>query len=282
MKRFARRWPLWAAPLLALAFFLILSRVTYFRYENSDDFLIVRAFLGFEGVSPSLPHFYLHPLLVWALSLLSAAVPGVAWFSVLQLALLWLSAATLCLSLLCCGRAARLHPAACLATAALFLGVFASFVCTRLTYTTTSAMLGAAATALLVCAGVTRRHVGAAVLFSAALVILSGILRIASLPASLCFWLLGLVFLFLRLSPQSDRRSLLRALLPAAIAGVLLVGVRVWEKQTYRPFFDFHEARVELMDYHPEALENVSPEVLATAGLGRLGSRAGAAVVFYG
>lgn len=46
MKRFARRWPLWAAPLLALAFFLILSRVTYFRYENSDDFLIVRAFLG--------------------------------------------------------------------------------------------------------------------------------------------------------------------------------------------------------------------------------------------
>ena len=105
MKRFARRWPLWAAPLLALAFFLILSRVTYFRYENSDDFLIVRAFLGFEGVSPSLPHFHLHPLLVWALSLLSAAVPGVAWFSVLQLALLWLSAATLCLSLLCCGRA---------------------------------------------------------------------------------------------------------------------------------------------------------------------------------
>lgn len=93
-----------AAPLLALAFFLILSRVTYFRYENSDDFLIVRAFLGFEGVSPSLPHFHLHPLLVWALSLLSAAVPGVAWFSVLQLALLWLSAATLCLSLLCCGR----------------------------------------------------------------------------------------------------------------------------------------------------------------------------------
>lgn len=266
MKRFARRWPLWAAPLLALAFFLILSRVTYFRYENSDDFLIVRAFLGFEGVSPSLPHFHLHPLLVWALSLLSAAVPGVAWFSVLQLALLWLSAATLCLSLLCCGRAARLHPAACLAAAALFLGVFSSFVCTRLTYTTTSAMLGAAATALLVCAGVTRRHVGAAVLFSAALVILSGILRIASLPASLCFWLLGLVFLFLRLSPQSDRRSLLRALLPAAIAGVLLVGVRVWEKQTYRPFFDFHEARVELMDYHPEALENVSPEVLATLG----------------
>ncbi len=120
MKRFARRWPLWAAPLLALAFFLILSRVTYFRYENSDDFLIVRAFLGFEGVSPSLPHFYLHPLLVWALSLLSAAVPGVAWFSVLQLALLWLSAATLCLSLLCCGRAARLHPAACLAAGCCF------------------------------------------------------------------------------------------------------------------------------------------------------------------
>ena len=64
MKRVFEKWTLWLPPLLATLFFLVLSRITYFRYENSDDFLIARAFLGFEGVRPVLPHLYLHPVLV--------------------------------------------------------------------------------------------------------------------------------------------------------------------------------------------------------------------------
>ena len=93
MKRFLEKWTLWLPPLLATLFFVVLSRVTYFRYENSDDFLMVRTFLGFEGVQPVPPHLYLHPALVWVLNVLSAAVPGVAWFSVAQLGMLWISAA---------------------------------------------------------------------------------------------------------------------------------------------------------------------------------------------
>ena len=42
MKRFLEKWTLWLPPLLATLFFVVLSRVTYFRYENSDDFLIAR------------------------------------------------------------------------------------------------------------------------------------------------------------------------------------------------------------------------------------------------
>lgn len=80
MKRVFEKWTLWLPPLLATLIFLVLSRITYFRYENSDDFLIARAFLGFEGVRPVLPHLYLHPVLVWALTGISDAVPGVAWF----------------------------------------------------------------------------------------------------------------------------------------------------------------------------------------------------------
>ena len=40
MKRALEKWTLWLPPLLATLFFLVLSRVTYFRYENSDDFII--------------------------------------------------------------------------------------------------------------------------------------------------------------------------------------------------------------------------------------------------
>lgn len=102
-------------------------------------------------MSPSLPHFSLHPLLVWALSLLSAAVPASPGFGAPARAPVAVRRdAVPFAALLRPGRAPA--PAACLAAAALFLGVFSSFVCTRLTYTTTSAMLGAAATALLVCA----------------------------------------------------------------------------------------------------------------------------------
>ena len=169
MKRFLEKWTLWLPPLLATLFFVTLSRVTYFRYENSDDFLIARTFLGFEGMRPVPPHLYLHPALVWVLNALSAAAPGVAWFSVAQLGMLWISAAVLCLCLLRCGRAARLHSVVCSLAALLFLGVFASFLCTRLTYTTTAALLAAAASGLLVCAGVVRRRVGPCVLLSAAL-----------------------------------------------------------------------------------------------------------------
>ena len=107
MKRVFEKWTLWLPPLLATLFFLVLSRITYFRYENSDDFLIARAFLGFEGVRPVLPHLYLHPVLVWALTGLSDAAPGVAWFSVVQMGALWLSAAALGVCLLRCAAASR-------------------------------------------------------------------------------------------------------------------------------------------------------------------------------
>lgn len=49
MKRFLEKWTLWLPPLLATLFFVTLSRVTYFRYENSDDFLIARTFWALKG-----------------------------------------------------------------------------------------------------------------------------------------------------------------------------------------------------------------------------------------
>lgn len=268
MKRVFEKWTLWLPPLLATLFFLALSRVTYFRYENSDDFLVARAFLGFEGTSVTSPHLLLHPALVWAFSALSSAVPGVAWFSVAQLGALWLSAAVMGFCLLRCGRAARLHPAVCGVAALLFLGVFASFVCARLTYTTTAALLAAAACALLVCAGVTRRRVGLCVALSAVLLMGGGMLRDSSLPASLCFWLLSLAFLCVRLAggEARERRSLLRALAPVVAVSAVLAGVRLWEKREYAAFFDFHDARIELMDYHSEALDKVSKETLDALG----------------
>lgn len=40
------KWTPGLPPLLATLFLAALGRVPYFRYENSDDFLIARTFLG--------------------------------------------------------------------------------------------------------------------------------------------------------------------------------------------------------------------------------------------
>ena len=40
------KWTPGLLPLLATLFLAALGRVPYFRYENSDDFLIARTFLG--------------------------------------------------------------------------------------------------------------------------------------------------------------------------------------------------------------------------------------------
>lgn len=66
------------------------------------------------------------------------------------------------------------------------------------------------------------------------------------------------------------------------VVGAVLTGVRLWEKREYAAFFDFHDARTELMDYHPQALDSVSQETLGCAGVGRIRGGAGAPMVFHG
>ena len=109
---------------------------------------------------------------------------------------------------------------------------------------------------------------GLCVSLSFALLALGGMLRDSSLPASLCFWFLALAFLLARLSggERRERRALVRVLVPAVIVGAVLLGVRLWEKREYQAFFDFHNARIELMDYHSEALDGVSQETLDALG----------------
>ena len=80
---------------LATLMFLILFWFGNFRYENSDDMLMVKPFMGFEGGTPANFTLNTHTLLAWLLYGVSLAVPGVAWFSVYQMGLLYFSAVVL-------------------------------------------------------------------------------------------------------------------------------------------------------------------------------------------
>ena len=140
------------ATVLVLVLFGLLWRTGTLRFENSDDALILKAFMGFEGGVPATFSLYVHTLLAWLLSGASRLWPGVAWFSLFQLGLLALSGAVLCKSLMQLagdGRAARVTG---IAAAALCLVLLAAFAMSRINYTTTAALAGAAAVAQLLTA----------------------------------------------------------------------------------------------------------------------------------
>ncbi|MEG1968073.1 MAG: hypothetical protein RR142_10415, partial [Clostridia bacterium] len=53
MRRFHKLAPWLMGAAMTTAFLLVLSRISSFRFENSDDMLIVKAFMGFEGGIPA-------------------------------------------------------------------------------------------------------------------------------------------------------------------------------------------------------------------------------------
>ncbi len=115
------------------------------RYANNDDGCILRVFMGFRTHDLPTFHLYLNALLVYPLRWLGMAFPGVAWFSFMQLAFLWLACTV---SAKCILRRfdGEGHSAWLGAVAAVsYLLVFGMTYCCRITYTVTADMLGAAA-----------------------------------------------------------------------------------------------------------------------------------------
>ena len=145
--------------LLATLLFAALLFMAGFSYSGSDDTPILRSFMGYEGGVPAQFHLYLHTAFAWLLHGLALLFPGTAWFSILQLFLLWLSctvigksciqaAVTSCIS--SAGPTKRgLTLLAGLAAAITYLPMFGAFASCRISYTTTATLLGAAAVAQL-------------------------------------------------------------------------------------------------------------------------------------
>lgn len=130
---------------MTAALLAALFALSNFRYENSDDGLILKAFMGFEGGEPASFSLYVHTLLAWVLYALGKAAPGVPWFSAYQGALLVFSGTVIvkCFFQLACG-----HRRPWLAGGLMGLGylaVFVAFAACRLNYTTTAALAGSAA-----------------------------------------------------------------------------------------------------------------------------------------
>ena len=198
MRCIGKRWPqrLAAAATVAalLAYVLFCTNV---HYDLGDDVLLARSFGGMVGGVFESFNYITHTFLGYLMHGLSLMWPEVAWFSVAQLALLWISAYAAVLSAICAARRLAL-PGWCgwLAGTAYLLGLAAEGL-TSVTYTLTAAAAGGAAVWRLMavdwrggCKAAVRGALGSGALLYAAY-----LLRAQAFLPSLCVWVGALMAL---------------------------------------------------------------------------------------
>ncbi len=266
---------LWGTAMTA-ALFVCLYLVSNFRYENSDDALILKAFMGFEGGEPTSFTLYTHTLLTWLLYGLGRLAPTVAWFSLFQLALLFGSGVVLVRCMFRLARGRRRPRLSGGLAGALTLAVFAAFACCRVNYNTTAALAGAAAVAQALVAGNDGEPGGFHVrawLPCLFLLACAYLLRAASVLPPLVFT--GIAFVW-RLAgrgngkskPAANIRPALATLAVFAAVFVALAGIRLAETalRGQQDFLKWHQARTALMDY-TDFEADPAPALRADGGL---------------
>ncbi len=199
MKNAPQRIPwLWGI-LTATLFVAILAATTVMTYYGNDDIPILRSFLGYDGGVPAHYHPMIHTVFAWLLYGLTLLFPGVAWFSILQLFLLWFSAAVIVKNFSFAALKSHRPAWAGSLLGLLFLFGFTAYITARVSFTTTAALVGAAAVAQLLgldCETASNRSLFRGILLSVLLLMACYGLRQVSLLPPLLFWGLGLVFLW--------------------------------------------------------------------------------------
>lgn len=243
-------------------------------YAVNDDADILRAFMGYQtGEAPTF-HIFLHGLLTWPLHWLSAAFPGTAWFSWLQIALLWLAGVVAVKSMLmrCLAQGKPLWLG--IALGALYLAVFCAAYWVHPTFTITAAQLGAAAVAQILSVDFEYASDGKilrSLAFALVLATLCYALRQVAVLPVLGFCGLCLVVMGARYFPKGKRSwkpLALAAVMAAAVMGGLYAQ-REWEiDQTgSREYLAWQEASGRVLDY--TGMDNVSSETLEKLGWSR-------------
>ncbi len=244
------------------------------RYAMNDDTAILRQYMGFGTGEIPEAHAFLHPLLSTPLRWLGLAAPEVAWFSWMQLALLWLAGAVSVKALMQCFAKRGLSMAAGAGAGAVYLTLFVMTYACHVTFTVTAAVLGAAAV-LQLCSidgeRYTNGQIFRSLLLALALTALCGGLRlICVLPVAL-FCALALVPLAMRDFGfgRKKKRSWKPLLCGVCVIVLALGAMPVWRAAKMKAagmedYLNWQDANGRVLDYYE--VSNLTEEELELAG----------------
>ena len=242
-----------AAALMTGAMYALVVLALDMQFEMNDDTAILRSFMGYDGSISSF-NLFVHGLLTWPLKWLGESVPGVAWYSILQIALLAFGCVLIAKSIIQCfvnqGRSFWLG----VCFAAVFLGAFCMQVCARVTFTCTAALLGTAAVLQLLSIdheNASSRQVFGGILLALVPAVLGYALRQVTLWPVLGFCGLALLFGAVRFYRpfQKEGKSLRPLLAGMAAVVIVLGGMMGWrwaEEQDHQEYIRWNNARASL------------------------------------
>lgn len=244
------------------------------HYANNDDGCILRPFMGFASTQLPTFHLYLNALLVYPLNWLGTAFPGIAWFSYMQLAFLWLACMVSAKSILRIFIRNSRSFFLGLVCAASYLLAFAMTYCYVVTYTVTAGILGAAAVLQILsidCRDDNDRQIFNGMLGALLLVVLGYSLRqITALPVlgfcAIAFLYQGLSHFGFGASKRRNWRPLIVAAITVTVVMGALAGLREIEIKIkgMGEYLRWQNARISVMDY--QGTQNLPDELLKKIG----------------
>ena len=253
----------------ATALWLFLAAFADVYFSANDDQFLLRTFTGGAPAGASTFHLYIHAMYAFPLSWLNRLFPGVAWVSILEIALLWLSTATIVKSIIqCFENHCKAHAFLKGAFFALcFTLLFLFYLCARPTYTIVAASLSAACVAQLLsvdCQNASDRQIIRSMLYSLILLVLCyGLRQMTALPA-LAFC--GVAFLYRLVTVKRIAKPLLTVLVCVAVVmgGLAIAREAEITLRDQRDYLAWQQARISVLDYI--TLENLSDEARETIG----------------
>ena len=273
---FIRKRRAWLIGLgISTALWICLFAFADIHFAANDDQFLLRTFTGASPMGAPTFHLYIHAMYAFPLSWLNRLFPGVAWVTILEIFLQWLSTATICKSIVACfeRRRALRHATALGAFAAVcFALLLQLFISARITYTTVAASLGAACVAQ--CLSVDLEHgsdrsIVRGMLFSLLLLMLCyGLRQMVALPA-LAFcgvaFLYRLITCFGKASGRSARPMWITLAAVVVVMGGLAAAREVEiTARGQRDYLNWQQARISVLDY--VELSGLSPDARRTLG----------------
>lgn len=258
---------------LSTLMFLFYLLCCHKRYATVDDGLITHVFMGYIGGEIPTFHVYLNALLTYPLHWLATAFPSVPWFTWMQLFFLWLASAVFLHSMI---RTFTNHDHPLwlgLLMGLVFCCLFVMPYALSMTYTVTTALIGAAGIMQMLSIDYKRATDGAIIrgmMLSLVLIVLGYSLRQMTLLPVIAFC--GLAFVYCTAEYFGFGKGAKRSLRPMVISLVItavvlgsLVGLREVEIRAkgMQDHLLWQESRIEVMDYlgMPDLPEDVLEEI---------------------
>ena len=289
-----RRWQWLLSIELTTLLFLLTFATTPIIFSTNDDVRILYTLAGYNTGSPYSLQPFINSFLGKAISLLYEWFPRLPWYGIFHIACLFIGVTVVGKCLLKNAAKKQLH-----LLVPLFLQTFLFYACyifiiVGIQFSTTPALLGSAAVALMLC--IDRENDSKAdicidIALSLVFLLVCMMTRSFTWYCIMCFYALATFYQFLRTFPSEKKksgkwRSLLAGCLIIALIsgfGIRQLSLYLKDKIEHNPGFEeYNEYRVDFQDYKMRPAFDDNPELYAQIGWSRntYSSLAGALLYF--